>query len=144
VNILFDTSVLVAAMVQAHPAHERAVPWLQRVKVQTDSGVVSAHSIAELYAVLTALPIQPRISPGLASRLIYENVLTTCQIIPLTPADYEAVIARLAEQGLVGGVTYDALILHAATKAQVDIIVTLNEKDFSRIDPNLTDRITAP
>ena len=143
-NILFDTSVLVAAMVQAHPAHERAVPWLQRVKAQTDSGIASAHSIAELYAVLTALPVQPRISPGLASRLIHENVLTTCQIIPLTQADYEAVIARLAEQGLAGGVTYDALILHAATKAQVDVIVTLNERDFSRIDPNLADRITAP
>jgi len=44
----------------------------------------------------------------------------------------------------VGGVTYDALILHAATKSQVDVVVTLNEKDLSRIDPNLAPLITAP
>ena len=143
-NILLDTSVLIAAIIRVHPMHERAVRWLKRVNLQTDTGIVSAHTLAELYAILTRLPIQSRISPDLARRLIHENVLTTCQIIPLTQADYEAIIERLAKQGLVGGVTYDALILHAATKAPVDLIVTLNEKDFSRIDPNLADRITTP
>ena len=143
-NILFDTSVLVAAIVRVHPMHERAVPWLKRVKVRRDTGMISAHTLAELYAILTALPIQPRISPELAKRLIHDNVLTTCQVIPLTQDDYETVIARLAERGLVGGVTYDALILHAAAKAQVDVIVTLNEKDFTRIDPSLASKITIP
>jgi predicted nucleic acid-binding protein len=86
----------------------------------------------------------PSISPELARRLIHDNVLATCQIIPLTQEDYEAVIARLAERGLVGGVTYDALILRAAAKAQVDVIVTLNEKDFARIDSSLANKIAAP
>lgn len=54
-RVLLDTSVLVAAMVEAHPAHERALPWLQRVEAGIDSGVVAAHSVAELYAVLTTL-----------------------------------------------------------------------------------------
>ncbi len=45
-NVLFDTSVLVAAMVEAHPMHERALPWLQRVKEKTITGIVAAHSIA--------------------------------------------------------------------------------------------------
>jgi predicted nucleic acid-binding protein len=144
VNILLDTSVLIAAIVRVHPAHERAVQWLKRVKLQTDTGIVSAHTLAELYAILTRLPIQPRISPDLARRLIHDNVLATCQVVPLTRDDYEAVIARLAERGLVGGVTYDALILHTAVKAQVDVIVTLNEKDFTRIDPSLANKITTP
>jgi predicted nucleic acid-binding protein len=144
VNVLLDTAVLIAAIVRVHPMHERAVRWLKRVKLPTDTGIVSAHTLAELYAFLTRLPIQPRISPELARRLIHDNVLTTCQVIPLTQDDYEAVIARLAERGLVGGVTYDALILHAAVKAQVDVIVTLNEKDFTRIDPSLANKITAP
>jgi predicted nucleic acid-binding protein len=144
VNILFDTSILVAAIVRVHPMHQRAIPWLKRVKQQRDSGVVSAHTIAELYAILTTLPIQPRISPELARRLIRDDVLTTCQVVPLAQDDYETVIARLVERGLIGGVTYDALILHAATKAQVDVIVTLNAKDFARIDPSLAPKITTP
>jgi len=28
-KVLLDTSVLVAAMVEAHPAHEKSLPWLQ-------------------------------------------------------------------------------------------------------------------
>ena len=31
-KVLFDTSVLVAAMVSAHPAHDRAVLWLRKAK----------------------------------------------------------------------------------------------------------------
>jgi predicted nucleic acid-binding protein len=144
VNILFDTSVLVAAIVRVHPLHERAVPWLKRVKMRRDTGIVSAHTLAELYAILTTLPIQPRISPELARQLIHDNVLNTCQVIPLIQDDYEAVITGLAKRGLIGGVTYDALILRVAAQAQVDVIVTLNEKDLSRIDPNLAIKITAP
>jgi predicted nucleic acid-binding protein len=144
VNILFDTSVLVAAIVQVHPMHARALPWLKRAKMRRDTGIVSAHTLAELYAVLTTLPIQPRISPELAKRLIHDNILAACQVIPLTQSDYETVISRLAERGLTGGVIYDALILHAATKTHVDVIVTLNEKDLSRIDPSLANKITAP
>jgi len=57
-------------MVESHLAHERALPWLQRVRAETDSGVVAAHSVAETYAILTTLPLRPRISPTTARRLI--------------------------------------------------------------------------
>jgi len=66
VRILFDTSTLVAAMVAGHPAHTVALPLLLRVKEKTDTGLVAAHSLAELYAILTRLPVTPRISPALA------------------------------------------------------------------------------
>lgn len=42
------------------------------------------------------------------------------------------------------GVTYDALILYAALKAEADQMLTLNEKDFRRIYPELTDKISSP
>ena len=58
-KILLDTSVLVAAVVESHPAHSQALPWLQRVRNNVDTGLVAAHSLAELYAILTTLPVQP-------------------------------------------------------------------------------------
>jgi predicted nucleic acid-binding protein len=64
VRILLDTSVLVAAMVEAHPAHMRALPWLQKAQGGTDTWLVAAHSLAELYAILTTLPVRPRINRG--------------------------------------------------------------------------------
>ncbi len=59
-KILLDTSVLAAAIIEAHPAYETAFPWLQKVKNKKAAGVVAAHSIAELYAILTTLGSQPK------------------------------------------------------------------------------------
>jgi predicted nucleic acid-binding protein len=66
VKILFDTSVLVAALVESHPVHINAVAALRRVQNAQDMGWIAMHSIAELYSVLTRLPIQPR---GLSQRV---------------------------------------------------------------------------
>ena len=95
-NILFDTSVLVAAMVEAHPMHERALPWLQRVQSGLDFGIIATHSIAELYAILTTLPIHPRISPRVALQLIQQNVLSVCETIALSDEDYKAVLDKFS------------------------------------------------
>lgn len=143
-KILLDTSILVAAIVEAHPAHESALPWLQRVKNNGDTGIVAVHSIAELYAILTTLPVQPKISPKVAKQLIQQDIFSSCEIIALSDKDYKAVITHLSEAGISGGVTYDALILYAALKAEVEQIVTLNEKDFRRIYPELAEKITSP
>lgn len=143
-RVLLDTSVLVAAMVEAHPVHENALPWLRGVKDGTHKGFVAAHSIAELYSILTTLPVQPRIPPVAAQRLIHQNVITSCEVVSLTDKDYAAVIAHLSELGIVGGATYDALILYAGIKTDVDRVVTLNEKDFRKVYPHFADRLIAP
>lgn len=142
-KILLDTSILVAAMVEAHPAHEQGVIWLKRVTSGADKGLVAAHTLAELYSILTTLPVEPRISPREAKRLIQHNVIQKLEIITLSAQDYDQVIEHLAEIGIIGGATYDGLILRAAANANVDIVVTLNEKDFRRVYPNLADRIIA-
>lgn len=46
-KILFDTSVFIAGLVESHPEHGRALPYLQRVKRGEDEGIVSVHSLAE-------------------------------------------------------------------------------------------------
>lgn len=143
-RILLDTSILVAAMVEAHPAHEKGWAWLKRVVDGTDQGLVAAHTLAELYAVLTTLPVYPSISPADAKQLIQHNVVERLDIVSLSDHDYVQVIEHLATQGIVGGATYDALILRAAANARVDLVVTLNVKDFERIYPELADKIVAP
>jgi len=143
-RILLDTSMLIAAMVEAHPAHAQALPWLQRIRRGTDKGLVAAHSLAEVYAVLTTLPVHPRIPPTVAQQLIRNNVLDVFEVVSLSSDDYAAVIDYLADLGIIGGATYDALILHTAAKADVDQVVTLNEKDFRRVYPALADKIVSP
>jgi predicted nucleic acid-binding protein len=133
VKILFDTSALVAAMVAAHPSHERSLPWLARARAGEFDWCVSTHTVAELYAVLTTLPVSPRISPLMARRMIHENVQTGGKLVALTPADYVHVVGALSELGLSGGAIYDALIWRAARKSGADRLLTLNPRDFQRL-----------
>ncbi len=143
-RILLDTSVLVAAMVEAHPAHTKALLWLQEAKDGTHTGLVAAHSLAEIYSILTTLPVQPRISPALAQELIKRNILDVLEVVSLSGQEYVDAINHLADLGIAGGATYDALILQAALKSNVDQVMTLNEKHFRRVWPDLAQRIVSP
>ncbi|MDH4163063.1 MAG: PIN domain-containing protein [Nitrospirota bacterium] len=143
-KILLDTSVLVAALVKPHPDHIRALPWLAGEKSKTTELVISSHTIAELYAVLTTLPVSPRISPGLAWRLIRESVEPNTSLVSLTTSEYLATVKQLSDLGVSGGAVYDALIVRAAQKAHVDRIVTFNVNDFRRVWPEGADHIVSP
>ena len=133
---LFDTSVLVAGLVEAHPAHAGAFRWLSRALKKEFEFYVCAHSLLELYAVLTRMPLQPRITPGTARRMMRVNIETRATIVTLTKADYLAVVGEVGDFGLLGGVVYDALIARCARKTSCDVLLTLNEGDFQRVWPD--------
>jgi len=130
---LFDTSVIISGMIESHPMHARCLPWLQRAKAGEIEGIVVSHTLAETYAVLTTLPVKPRISPLLAQRLIDNNLQAVASIVPLTIADYRNTIRRMAEMGLSGGSVYDALIATVGRRLSVDKLLTLNADDFRRV-----------
>jgi predicted nucleic acid-binding protein len=87
VRTLFDTSVLIAALIEQHPKHKRAMPWLSKAKADKFEFIVASHSLAEMYAVLTTLPLKPRISTSIAWRLISENIESKAKIVSLSPQD---------------------------------------------------------
>ncbi len=143
-KILFDTSVIVPAFITSYPKHNQAFPWLKRALSGEFSFIVASHTIAELYAVLTSIPVSPRITPSLALRLICENIENRAEIISLTSSDYIDTIRFVCSLGLTGGVIYDAIIVKAALKAEVDKILTFNINDFKRIYPGNKDIIITP
>jgi predicted nucleic acid-binding protein len=120
-------------MVEGHPEHERCLRWLDRAHRGVLESAVAAHTVAELYAVLSTYPTRPRISPALAARLIRENVVAKASVVSLAASDYESVITQLGERAVPSGVVYDALIARCALKAGVDRLVTLNPRDFERV-----------
>jgi predicted nucleic acid-binding protein len=130
---LFDTSVLVAAFIEGHPKHERALPWLSKAKAQEFEFVVSSHTLAELYAVLTTLPVKPRISPNVSWRLLQENIEGVAKTVSLSSTEYKAIIKKASELGLSGGIIYDALIAKVAEKSKVERILTFNLRHFRRV-----------
>jgi predicted nucleic acid-binding protein len=140
---LFDTSSLVAAFVESHPAHPAAWEWLERVLEGAHTGLVATHTLAELYAVLTRLPLRPAVPPHTALELLEAN-LRGFQAVTLSAADYRSVLKRLAGLGLTGGAVYDALIAQAALKAKAEQIVTLNPGHFQRLGAEVAALVVVP
>ena len=141
---LFDTSVLVAAMVETHSSHVLALAAVQAVIGGDESGLVSTHSLAELYSTLTRMPLSPRIDGPTAWRMIERTVTQHFDLVSLDAADYTELLKRLSMAGLVGGIAYDAVIAHAAEKAAADRIWTLNTADFTRLRLPASIAVEAP
>ena len=136
-KVFFDTSVIIAAFISAHPKHENSLRWLQRVKKKEIEGIISVHSLIEIYSVLTTLPLSPKIYPSLAVNLIRENVLKDFMIVKYNNDDYISLLDELSSNNITGGASYDGLILYADRQVKIDRILTLNVNDFIRISPQL-------
>ena len=144
-DIFFDTTVLVAGSEQSHPHYAQARPALLRVAAGHDKGFIGPHSIAEVFAALTRLPVQPRIHPVEAVRIITANILPHFEVVSLGKEDYLEALNAMASGGWIGAKIYDALLLRCAAKCAVQRIYTFNLGDFRQLAPaGLQAKVCAP
>ena len=144
-DVFFDTGVLLAASERSHPQYGPARQAMLRVVSGADKGFVSAHTIAELYAALTRLPVQPRIQPVEALQIVNENVLPYFESVSIKRKDYIEALQAVASRGWSGEKIHDALVLGCAAKCDPDRIYTFNLADFRLLTPeSLRDRICSP
>lgn len=142
-KVLYDTSVLIPALLTKHENHAIAFPQLQIAKREEVQGHLSTHTLAELYSVTTRLPKPIGISAESASEMVLD-LLEYLVSVELSAMDYRKAIARTTKQGLSGGVMYDAVIAQAALKAKVDRLITLNPKDFRRLGDDVSEIVYVP
>lgn len=142
-KVLFDTSVLVAALIINHPKHSVCFSWLKSAESRNIQSFISTHSLAETYSVITRLPMQSRITPEQA-QIIILDISQYLEAIPLLSKDYQTVIAQMANLNLTGGGIFDALIAQAAIKAKVNILLTLNPNHFTRLGDELIKLVQVP
>lgn len=136
-----DTSVLIGAFWRGHPSHEASLKVVSSAQKRTSA--CALHTLAEVYATMTALPVKDVIPPEQAL-LFVEQVRGRFTVVRLTEDEYFQTIEQGAARGLVSGRIYDALLLRCAAKVKAEIIYTWNLKHFRAIDPGLADRIQTP
>jgi predicted nucleic acid-binding protein len=139
---LFDTSVLIAALLTGHTHHSACLPFLLQAQSQQIQGLIATHTLAELYSVLTRIP-KTKISPAVAQNLIRDN-LQTFETVSLTAEDYTAAIDLMVQRQLPGGGIFDALIAQAVLKSQADVLLTLNPKHFTRLGSEIAYKVQVP
>jgi predicted nucleic acid-binding protein len=137
----FDTSVLMAAFWGGHVHHGASIKRFAAASKQNSA--CAAHSVAEVYAGMTALPVRPPIPPEQAW-LFIEEMQRRLTFVALGAEEYLETIRRAATQGLASGRVYDALLLHCAAKAKVQVIYTWNLKHFQSIAPELAGHMRTP
>ena len=140
-KVAFDTSVIVAAVIEDHPHHARASWWLRtRRKLER---VASWHAYGEAWAVLTALPMEPRVTGEVAAAVL-ERVRRSIVFLPPRTTTYPTAIMRCNARALRSGAVYDALHLVTAEGEAADFFLTFNVDDFTRLGEPGGPRIVAP
>ncbi len=91
-KLFFDTSVLVAAVLEDHEHHQRS--FLALSKANRSSAFCAAHNLVEVYATLTRFPGKQRLSAeqALLSLSVFENRMT---IVALEVREYLVAIRQI-------------------------------------------------
>ena len=137
----FDTSVLVAAFWGGHRDHAASIKLLGAANKKQSACAV--HTLAEVYAAMTALPIRPILPPEQVI-LFVQEVRDRLTLAPLDENEYFETLQQAANAGFTSGRVYDALILRCAVKVKAQTIYTWNLKHFQAIAPGLAGRIRTP
>ncbi len=126
---LFDSSVLVAALLETHVSHAAARASVMEHRSRPGEFVISQHALVETYAVLTGMPTRPKLTPPMV-RLAMSELLSPAAIVSLSAADYDECL-RLAEAlNITGSATHDLLHVKAAEVCHAEQLITLNAKHF--------------
>lgn len=140
-KVFLDSSCLIAAFHSQHAKHKDCLHLVREIHGRKRQGFLAAHSLAEVFSVLTRLPGRNRVPPDMAAQLLESNIVDIFKIIALTGPEYIACIKRFSNSQLGGGLIYDGLILAAAEKAKVDSVYTLNARHFTLIPSTLSAKI---
>ncbi len=117
--LALDASVAIPLLVQTHDAHDLVSRWRKGRDV-----ALAGHALAETYSVLTRLPGDLGVDPRTAAQVI--DVWFGPPL--LLGADSSAHLhALLAECGVSGGATYDALVALAAVEHDA-VLATRDER----------------
>ena len=136
-----DTSVLVATFYGDHEHHEPSLTLFLRQKKQT--AYAAAHSLVEVYSVLTGMPGKHRATADEAL-LFLSDVRERLTLVTLDEKEYFGVLKSAAATGISGEAVYDALIARCALKGKADVIYTWNTKHFNRPGMELASRVRTP
>ncbi len=140
-NAFLDTSVLVAAFYADHEHHQASLDVFLRFG--RHQACCAAHSLAEVYAILTSMPPPRRVS-GDEALLFLGDIRDRMTLVALDENEYFQLMEASAAARLAGGAVYDAILGQCALKANADVVYTWNLKDFLRLPQPVSSRVRKP
>ena len=139
-RIFFDSSALVPVFYADDSRH--AVSKRAFLSVTKENAFCALRTLGEVYAVLTGLPLRPRIT-GPEGVDVLRQIRAQLTLVSLTEAEYVDAIEAVSST-IVGGAVYDAFIARWALKAGAEVLLTWNQRDFTRFGPEISRLVSTP
>lgn len=128
-----DTSVIISGLLSWHEDHKAASAALTGLFESGDEVILPLHSLIEAYAVMTRLPPPHRLSAKEALDVLEGSFRSRSNLIGLAAKEGWDFLRELSRRNLVGGTSYDSLILASARKGGAQRLLTFNRAHFERV-----------
>jgi predicted nucleic acid-binding protein len=138
VRFAVDTNCIIAAVCDWHDQHRAAAAEIERRRNGAEQMAIAVHALTEAYSVLTRFPAPHRLTPEDAWAVLNVSFGRAARIVSLTAAQHLALLGRIAEAGVGGGRTYDAVIAACAVRAGASALLTFNPRHFDPAPKDLS------
>lgn len=133
-GVYFDTSVLVAGMVDLGDTSEPAMAAIDAVaEGRIQDPRTAWHCCLEFFSVTTRLPEEYRLDPATALRFLTEEILARFAVDHLPADAYGEFLSTAVGEGVTGGRIYDTHIGEIARRAGAPLVVTDNRRHFTSL-----------
>lgn len=123
--IAFDSSILVAALVQSERHHAEC-----RALVTSGPFAVWTHALVETFNTLTSGKIKPRPSAADVAKALRSSIRPRATLLHLSDDQLFTAFDESEPRGIRGGAIFDYLHLVVARHHQADRFFTLNTRHF--------------
>lgn len=130
--VFLDTSVLVPATVEAHPAHTVASRWIEHAGTGGLELCISPQVCREFLVVLTRQPVSDRVFSHVEALGALNAWRTGCRILDEGTAVLEQLVRLVEQHGVRGKQVHDCNIVATMLVHGVQRLVTRNSVDFRR------------
>jgi predicted nucleic acid-binding protein len=131
VSVFFDTSVLLAGLIDFGPQSAPAQSLMHAVTEQRIQQPSTAwHCCLEFFSVATRLPPEFRVTPADALLLLQDEVFARFAVHDLPASNRLPMLQAAARDQVAGGRIYDTHIAETARAATATVVVTDNRRHF--------------
>ena len=130
-SVFFDTSVLLAGLVDFGPQSAPAQSLMHAVAEKRLQGTTTAwHCCLEFYSVATRLPAEFRLSAADAALLLQDEVFARIDVHDLPAQARLPMLQASGRDAVAGGRIYDTHIAEVARAIGAAVVITDNRRHF--------------
>jgi predicted nucleic acid-binding protein len=136
--VVLDTSLIVAATVEAHPSHVPATRFVDDLVSESSQLCISPQICREFLVVLTRQPVSNRLFTVEEAMTALDVWATGCLLLEETLAVVQECVSLVRRHGVLGKQIHDCNLVATMRAHGVQRLATRNPADFKRFHAEIS------